>query len=127
MSEAYCEARVHDTHGVGFRACNNRVKVWWDGRGYCGVHDPEAMKAKAELSHAKWERQYRIKVTAIDVREKKLKLHAELVTALQDAHKFLQQMIPYGVVKRMIRQQEKVLKQAGKIADQEKQGKKETR
>ncbi len=52
--QSRCGVRVYD--GVyGYRECPNRVKVERNGKGYCGVHDPLAIKRRTDARAANHE------------------------------------------------------------------------
>src|SRR5690348_5347538 len=44
----YCVAHVHNDYGVGFHNCLNKGRWVRGGKLYCGVHDPEAVRAREE-------------------------------------------------------------------------------
>ncbi len=46
-----CGVRVYDAV-YGYRECPNRVKVERNGKGYCGVHDPLAIKRRTDARAA---------------------------------------------------------------------------
>lgn len=54
----FCCASIHDEgRSVGFHQCRNRPKYWYGALGYCGIHDPNRVKARREASDAKVRRE----------------------------------------------------------------------
>ena len=49
-----CTETVHDKYSFRGRQCSKPAAVERDGRMYCKVHDPEAIKARRDASYAKW-------------------------------------------------------------------------
>ena len=56
-----CCDRVYDVNApwsMRFSPCSRRAKVERDGKHYCGVHDPERLKAKREERRVAWQEKW---------------------------------------------------------------------
>jgi hypothetical protein len=49
-----CSAGIKDNQWHRERPCNNPAKVVVDGKPYCGIHDPEKVKARRAESNRKY-------------------------------------------------------------------------
>lgn len=49
-----CCAPTQSGGGYRFTPCRKTAKVVRDGKWYCGIHDPEAIKARREKRHKAW-------------------------------------------------------------------------
>lgn len=52
MNEERCSEEVWDGHFHW--QCRNRAKVGWNGRWYCGIHDPVRLEEKRKKLEEKW-------------------------------------------------------------------------
>lgn len=87
--EGGCRASV----GSGFCSsqCGNKAKVDRDvlhhGKparfGYCGVHDPVAVKEKREVREAKWRAEWAAKTAARAAKEREAALASDAVAAIR--------------------------------------------
>lgn len=71
--------------------CTKTGKVERDGKHYCGIHDPVAIKAKKDKQHAKWKQEwdaeaaaYKAKADAAAEQKRRADCYDELLGALKE-------------------------------------------
>lgn len=72
--------------------CTKTGKVERDGKHYCGIHDPVAIKAKKDKQHAKWKQEWdaeaaanKAKAAAAAEQKRRADCYDDLLGALQAA------------------------------------------
>ncbi|KKK46706.1 hypothetical protein LCGC14_3162570 [marine sediment metagenome] len=58
MAEEMCSKRFPGNFGRG-SPCSRKAKVFRDGKGFCGLHDPEVVAARRAKQYAKWEAEWK--------------------------------------------------------------------
>lgn len=83
--ETQCCEQVHNgPYSVSFHRCARKVSVERDGKPYCKIHDPVAVRERRRKSHDKFAKEQKIRVARLTLQEAAPKL-PECLRDLLDA------------------------------------------
>lgn len=54
----YCEEVMWDRYNHRHFHCNNKAKIYRNGKWYCGIHDPDKIAEKKRLQQEKWDKKW---------------------------------------------------------------------
>jgi hypothetical protein len=61
IKDRFCVKVIYSGGGFYNHPCRKPAKVIFEGRPYCGIHDPIKVKKKLEETNARWEKEFAIK------------------------------------------------------------------